>query len=84
MRPGFAARAMAPYCALIACATRAAVVKSALFSESAIVPFAPMSSPSTLFSTMAPPGVVPTVGKFFCCEPPLPEPDEKPPVATGP
>ena len=82
MRPGFEARAMLPNWLLMLCTMREAVVKSGLESDSESLPSCPRSS-STLRSTMAPFGVVPTVGKFFCAVLPLP-PVMKPPVETGP
>ena len=56
-----------------------AVVKSDLFKDNDKVPLAPKPSSSTEFSTMAPLGIVPTVGKFFWALEPL-LPAEKPPV----
>ena len=85
MRPGFAARAIIPngaYAALIAFAIRVAVVKSTCDNDHERRPFLPSSS-STVRSTIAPLGVVPTVGKFLCARL-LPLPAINPPVETGP
>ena len=82
MRPGFVARATPPNRALMLVTMRAAVVKSGCESESESVPSCPISS-STLRSTIAPFGMRPVVGKFFCALLP-PRPATKPPVETAP